>query len=192
MIKFRCRKIDNNFYKIHMVKIVNNETNVFNIPVNIPVPGKPFCITHSNKIAKKVCRLLESVTKCQDLKNWNRSTLKRVQQIVRLINRIHFYKHTYPITFEKLEAILGWNLAAWAVSETYKKQIASYKLRYDEMKKYSYGYWENDIFVNTDPKKHLLEDITSWIQDPDGYIFDPKKGEYQKNPYSSQNNHPLF
>lgn len=171
-----------------MVQIVNNETNVINIP------GKPFCITHSNKIAKKVCRLLESVTKCQDLKNWNRSTLKRVKQIVRLINRIHFYGHTYPITFEKLEAILGWNLAAWAVSENYRKQIASYKLEYDEMKKTTCGYWKNDTFVSTDRdrKKHLLENLTKWVKEPMGYIYDEEKGEYQKNPYNSQNNRPLF
>jgi hypothetical protein len=162
--------------------------------ISVDIPGRPFCLTHSKEIAKKVCRLLELVTKCQDLKHWNRSTLKKVQQIVKLMHRIQFYGHTYPIPFENLEEVLGWNLAAWAVSENYKKQMALYKLRHDEIKRHIYGYWEDNIWISLDldETENLLKDLTDWVTEPKDYLYNSKEGKYQQNPYNSQNNPPLF
>jgi hypothetical protein len=159
MIKFRHRKIGiNDVHEIYMIHLKES---------------KSFCHTPSKATARKTCQILESITECQDPKNWKRQTLKRVQQIVRLMNRINHWEHTYPIPFESLEKILGWELAALTVTGNYKKQIAMYKLGCNEAKRFSSKF---------DTKEILLEDLTHWVTEPIGYIYDSEKGEYQKNP----------
>ena len=124
MIEFRHRRIydDVDKYKIYMVQTIENKGHA----KIIDIPDHWFCCTYSDsrEIAKKICNILESVTEQQDPQNWNRQTLKRVQQIVKLMNRISHQRHIYPIPFENLEKILGYKVATWAVTKTYKRQIA--------------------------------------------------------------------
>ena len=168
MIKFRHRRMYNGVheYKVYMVQIDENEprTNV------IDIPGKPFCYTYSRETARKTCQILESVTGCQDLKYWNRQTLKQVQQIIRLMYRINIHGHIYPIPFEKLKATLGWNLAAWAVTISYEKMLKTYKLAYNEMK------WSNN---KSRLREHLLYELINWVEDPKD--FDPIKFDFDSN-----------
>ena len=185
MIRFRHRKIDNHDYKIYMVKIEDSLNQKY---INIiPIPGPCFCYTKSKEVTRKVCQLLESVTKRQNIQNWNRQTLKQVQQIVRIINRIYFHGHTYPIPFEKLEKILGKNLANWAASESYKRRMATYKLEFNELKFKKIGHYEHENgemkWISAKPfiKKGLVEDLIDDFREPTGYIYNEEKGEYLKN-----------
>jgi hypothetical protein len=169
-------------YKVYMVQIDENEpgTNV------IDIPGRPFCYTYSRETARKTCQILESVTGCQDLKYWNRQTLKQVQQIIRIMHRINIHGHIYPIPFEKLKAILGWNLAAWAVTLSYKKMIETYKLGYNDTKisqKVMKFYCHYDpiydpIRGTLKERKMILHDLINWVEDPKD--FDPIKFDFDR------------
>ncbi|MEQ9667751.1 hypothetical protein [Coleofasciculus sp. G2-EDA-02] len=158
MIEFRHKKIDARVYKIYMVYMDKSSPWVS----IVPIPGKKgFCYTYSKEIARKTCKFLESVTGCQDLKYWNRQTLKQVQQIIRLLNRMNYRKHLYPIPFENLEKILGWELTAWAVTESYKQMISIFRYRFSCEAKF-----EAECKIEKRKiEKYILYQFLRWVED---------------------------
>ncbi|MEQ8755855.1 MAG: hypothetical protein RID09_20405 [Coleofasciculus sp. G1-WW12-02] len=158
MIKFRHKKIDDRVYKIYMV-YMNKSCPWVSI---VPIPGeKGFCYTYSKEIARKTCKLLESVTNNQDLKHWSRPTLKKVQQIARLTNRMAYHEHIYPIPFSDLERILGLEITTWTITESYKQMIATFKYK---LKCETEGMYENEEKGKV--KKYLLYLLLKWVEDP--------------------------
>jgi hypothetical protein len=158
MIKFRHKKIDDRVYKIYMV-YMDKSCPWVSI---VPIPGKKgFCYTYSKEIARKTCKLLESVTNNQDLKHWSRPTLKKVQKIARLTNRMAYHEHIYPIPLPNLEKILGLEIAGQYITESYKRMIATFRftLKYE-------SEYENEENRKRKIKKYILYQFLRWVEDP--------------------------
>lgn len=128
------------------------------------------CTIYSTEIAQEIVELLEYVTGCEPLRNWDRKTWKRVYRIARTVKRINNRKHTYPIPFESLKETLGMFLAEWATIESYKRMVGVFNYRL-HIAKSEIEQLDNQKEYNKEKReieKYMLYQFFQWVEDVNG------------------------